>query len=393
MTDKVTLYHRTKLGQVKVWSIWYDAKRFVIHRQWGMKDGKMTQTKETIKAKQGQTAEERMIRMVENHITARLEEGYVLKLNNVRQSILVRKHEIDFTKLPLEFAPQKPVREFAPIPSRDYIFQRKRDGQRHYVLITDTGAVRLYSRKLEDKTDHMPRIVAALKALGLPPCTVLDGEIICDRDGEDDFRSTGTVCRAGAAVGMRNEKGLPLKFMAFDILFHHEGEVWKGPYKQRLQLLREFIPKDGDRLCLPECFDLFSQAKLKVKKHKWEGLVCWDANAPAVLRMNGKPARAGCYKWKPLQEGDFVAIGWEPGKGRLETTMGKLKIAEWQKGKLVEIGTVGSGFDDKQRDEAMRWKYPLVVELEYDKQEEDSRALRFPVFVRVHPDKTPEELR
>src|SRR5690606_20102458 len=162
-----------------------------VYRRWGIQNGKMIETSEVFKAKKGRTAEQRMMEAVERHIQSKIDEGFVLKLKEVRVGVRIRKNEIDLKKLPIEFAPQKPVTEFNEEAKRlaeadRLIYQRKRDGQRHYVLITDKGVARIYSRKMVDKTEHMPRLVRALSNLNLPPCTVIDGEVIVDRNGDDD---------------------------------------------------------------------------------------------------------------------------------------------------------------------------------------------------------------
>lgn len=393
-----TLYQRSEDGSIQQWTIYLDGN--VITRKWGMVGGKMISTTEAMTGVKGRTADQRAFVRFKKLVSDRLDNGWSAVRHKIREATEINSSDFDFTLLPSSFAPQKPVQQL-PMPVNlleksvgRFMFQRKRDGQRHYVLITTKGEVRIYSRKMEDKTEHMPRLREAMELLGLPCSSVLDGELIVDRGGTDDFRATGKICRASAGRARAAEKELSSAFMAFDILFLKGVPVHKMPYRRRWELLQE-MQIDDERFMLPERFDRFAPARGHAIKHRWEGLVIWDLDAPNSLRMNGKHVRAGCYKWKPIQEGDFVATGWLPGNGRLASTMGKLRIAEFQKGKLVEIGRVGSGFDDETRAKvaAGKWTFPCVVTLEYDKQEEDSRALRFPVFLRRHPDKTVKEMR
>lgn len=422
-SNVITLYNRTETGDIQVWIIRADEKTCTIHREWGMLTGRRVSTSETMTAKKGRPAAKRMLERVQALVQDRIEKGWRADQREIRTTTSLKHTDMKFDTLPMSFAPQKPVQE-PPLHNAaleksvgKYLFQRKRDGQRHYVLKTADGEIRIFSRRMEEKTQHLPRIRRALERCDIPRGSVLDGELIVDIDGDDNFRATGQICRAGASRAAAAEATLPVMFMLFDVLFLKRQPIYELPYRRRWEYVQEIVESEqglNNLIALPEHYTRFATARTAALDNQWEGLVIWDLDAPNELRMNGKHVRAGCYKWKPVQTGDFVATGWLPGNGRLAKTMGKLIIAEWQpwtfpkdrviagiqKGtrmgdKLVEIGRVGSGFDDETRDAiaAGKWKFPCVVELEYDKQEEDSRALRFPVFIRKHPDKTVEELR
>jgi ATP-dependent DNA ligase len=308
-----------------------------------------------------------------------------------------------FDALPPKFAPQKPMRELPDKDARnlrDFIIQRKRDGQRHYVLVQPNGRVRLYSSTIRDMTAHFPLIVHELEEYGLPPKTVLDGEIICDRLGVDDMRATNECCRAHAPVSQTAERRLPIRYMPFDLLWYRAQPIWQLPYHERWTWLDGEIPDSGDRVLMPETFARLDLAQRKVTSRKWEGLVLWDPNAPNKIRLDGINARHGNYKWKPVQERDFVAVGWDEGKGKHKGRMGYLVLAEWQydadgigPAKLREIGHVGTGFTDTERTEAMRWKYPCVVSVQFMFQQPDSRALREPRFLKRETNKKVTDLK
>src|SRR5690606_38412702 len=100
-------------------------------------------------------------------------------------------------------------------------------------------------------------------------------------NGDDDFRATGQVCRAGPKRARAAEQSLPLKFMPFDILFFDGKPVWQGSYDNRYQLLCEQIgcTMISEYIVFPETFETFEEAKRAVRKYQWEGLVCWDRQA------------------------------------------------------------------------------------------------------------------
>lgn len=397
-TRKLTLYRRNSNQTVSVWTIIQRGRLLI--RRWGIENGKIQTTRQKHGPIQNRSAIKVCQQAFDRAVLLRKEGGFVEKLTEVRQTNEVVAKDMDFLTLPKSFAPQKPIQ--AP-PAKDCtkkrIILRKRDGQRHYVLVQPDGDIVLYSCKMKDVTAKFPLTVRALQDLNIPPCTVLDGEIICDRDGKDDFRSTNKVCRALPEEAAKNEAALPIRYMVFDVLYYDGIPVWNAPYKERREYMNAgCIPSEHGRIFQPFRWLSMSKAEHAVKSKGWEGLVLWDADAPNNLRMDGKFARHGCNKWKPIKEGDFVALGWLPGSGANSEVVGKLRIAEYRKTPLdpkpllYAIGRVGSGFTKPQRTEAMTWKYPCVVQLEYNLQQPDTRALREPVFIRKRDDKTLKDL-
>jgi ATP-dependent DNA ligase len=144
---------------------------------------------------------------------------------------------------------------------------------------------------------------------------------------------------------------------------------------------------------MPEMFDHLDTAKRKVTKRGWEGLVLWEPDAAAMIRADGVFPRHGSYKWKPAQERDFVCVGWDEGKGKHKGRMGALLLAEWRNNKLVMISNVGTGFTDIERTQAMKWKYPCVVTIQFMFQQPDTRALREPRFIRRELNKKVSDLQ
>jgi ATP-dependent DNA ligase len=144
------------------------------------------------------------------------------------------------------FVPAKPINDMTEEELRDLdragrlIIQRKRDGRRHLVLKTRDGNIRIYSRRMEELTDHMPLVRDALAVEPIPNGTILDGEIIVDRDGTDDFRATGTFTNPktkpekAAAASM----ALPVKFVLFDVLFLSGCTHWNQDYSVRWQTVQ-----------------------------------------------------------------------------------------------------------------------------------------------------------
>lgn len=387
-----TLYRRTVQGTMAFWRITLNGDRVI--REWGIVNGKTQKTSHRYPAVQNKSPREVAQARAVKLIADRMEDGFTTKTEDVRVTHRLRDTEIrHFKTIPTNFAPQKPHHEPpTPVVDSHYIIQRKRDGQQHFALVQKDGRVKLYSRTGHEMTEHMPLIVDELEGLQLPRGSILAGEVICDRRNHDDFRATNEVCRALPLAASFAERRLPIRYMVFDYFFRDGKPLYHVPYEHRWDAILEDV-NEGQRVCLPQVFSSMRQATAHVSRHEWEGLVLWDKEAPCVIRMDGKSTRHGCYKWKPTQTGDFAITGWLHGTGRFANCMGRLIVAEWQRGRLKQIGTVGTGFSHAQRIEAMKWKYPIVAELKYMFQQEDTRALREPVFLRVRHDKTLQELR
>lgn len=398
--NEVTLYRRNSNKTVSFWNGVRKGKQVI--RRWGILDGKIQSTFNNFGPIQNKSPLRVAAECFERLIKGRIEAGFVYDLKDVRESNEIGASDMDFESLPLSFAPQKPI-QAPPSPGgrKTRIILRKRDGQRHYALVTPSGKIIFYSCKMKDVTAKFPLVVKALSDLKIPPCTVLDGEIICDRNGKDDFRSTNKVCRALPAEAAKNEAALPIRYMVFDVLYWRKEETFRHTYAVRRETMNIIpLPVEHGRVFQPFRWKSMSKAEHAAKANGWEGLVLWDADAPNQLRMDGKFARHGSNKWKPVKEGDFIALGWLPGSGKNSKIMGKLRVAEFQWDKklktwvIVEICNVGGGFKQIERTEAMTWKYPCVVQLEYNLQQPDTRALREPVFIRKRGyDKTIEDMR
>lgn len=390
MKIQTTLYHRTSKGKVNVWSIWrFGNFSTVVYRRWGEQGGQMQNTTEWCEPKKGKTAVDVAREFYNRHVERKRRSGFVADLGRVRKHNQAEHIDMSWSVLPTSFAPQKPIQDPPTvINSKDYIIMRKRDGQRHYAVVDAEGKVKLYSSKMHDMTQHMPMIVRELEEMELPKCSLIDGEIVCDRKGQDDFRATSEVCRAHPRVAQMAERRLPIRYMPFDYLLRDNAMMSHLIFEDRFQLLNDDI-LNSDRIIMPEVFTTFERATRVVKQRGWEGLVLWKRDERAIIRMDGKHARHGSYKWKPVKSGEFVALGWLPGKGRNANVMGKLRIGQRNK----EICRVGTGFTNQERIDAMRWRYPCVVELKYAFQQEDTHALREPVFLRKRPDKSVKDLR
>lgn len=416
--NKLTLYADASKGGKKQWSIWIEEDRVTVTVEWGIVGGTLqTSSDEALpKGRPGTKSYKNAVTVAQENydrqVRKKREEGYLAADE--------KPAEVDYLKaLDKNFVPAKPVNK----EPEDYLktldeagqlwIQRKRDGRRHLILITNDvpAKVRIYSRRMEELTDHMPKLRDAILNLGLPVGTLLDGEVIVvNPDGSDNFRAVGkftnpaTKPEEAAAVAAQFD----VRFMVFDVLYYSQSPSWQLRYDERYRILlanlpvderkpvhvaeiinyrREHLSKFNPNLRAP-----LHQLQDMVKREGWEGLILWERMQPSVVKFGGKPKRCNAIKWKPIQEGDFIATGYYLGSGEWSDVVGGFHIQDIdpETGERRDCGKVGTGFDADTRKEALSWEYPCVIEVKYDKQEPTAK-LRFPVFVRKRDDKGVEE--
>jgi bifunctional non-homologous end joining protein LigD len=401
--NKVTLYAAASKGGQKQWSIWIEPDGATVTVEWGVVGGSLQRSSDVAKPKgRAGTASFKDAK-------ASAKDNYDKQIRKKREEGYREQHEKEskgdwLMMLDKNFVPAKPVSkmELAELEAQEkrgvLWFQRKRDGRRHLALKTRMGDWKLYTRRIEDISCHIPAVMDALNALvDVPNGTILDGEIIVEGMAEKaGFRTVGTFTNYAsdpdfAAATSRRFK---VRFMVFDTLYWDGLEIWKAPYSARYEALQHVIPT-GPKcpVYLAENLKMsFADARKLVEEKGWEGLVCWRHDQPSFVRKGGKPKRVNAIKWKPICEGDFIATGYYLGSGELSRVTGGLHIEEIdpETNERRSAGKVGTGFDFNMRQEILNWTFPCVVEVKYDSQEPTGK-LRFPVFVRKRDDKDVDE--
>lgn len=300
-----------------------------------------------------------------------------------------------------QFAPAKPMAlPGVPTVWSNYLIQRKYDGQRLYVFVDAERTTHLISRGGHNMTAHLPLLAAQIRGWNLPAKTLLDGEFIVSMQGIDNFLATGSILRSLPERAATMERLHSVRYVVFDVLFYNGHVVWQRTYRDRWWLLEKLVHQGHSRgvvsVSLPEVIPAqspltsWNALKALVTTNRWEGLIFWQLHWPTVVRFDGHPARANCYRWKPVLDDDFIVTGYTPGQGKHTGRMGALVLAQYVGTQLVDMGTVGTGFDDQTRVEACQWTYPLVARVEFGERTPNGK-LRFPRFLGLRPDKPPEE--
>jgi ATP-dependent DNA ligase len=277
---------------------------------------------------------------------------------------------------------------------------------------------------------RFPHLAQAFRDMGLPPGTMLAGELIYPRNSNDNFAHVQSITKSLTEQALKDqqEKGYPY-FYWWDIPFF-DGQDWVStmPVGQRLTILRQIwdsLSKEVQHWIVPISIETFSgtePALVRAKELDIEGWVVVDPNAVYGNKgwnLKGKPDRPStCAKLKPKGEDDFIAM-WNPPQGYGEWGTGKHEkgklvtlpdgnqvvhagvgsIALYQyntKGEPVFICNCASGMEYGFQARLIAGSFPFVCRVEYAERTyisdgEKTNALRHPVFIQKREDKSAEE--
>jgi len=298
----------------------------------------------------------------------------------------------------------------------DWLFEIKWDGYRAIAFIED-GRVRLVSRNQNDLTaqflelGRLPQFVSAQRA-------ILDGEIVAlDEEGRPSFSLMQQ--RTGFQPGKRRlarREGVPVIYDAFDLLYLDGLDLRRVTLEQRKQLLKDRI-KVGEVIQFSDHYaekglDLFKAAK----QRGLEGIVAKKRTSTYEERRS-----RDWLKIKITQRQECVIGGYTDPEGSREY-FGALVLGLYDPQKrLIHVGQVGTGFDEKMLKEMFGRLQPLktkqnpfygeigglrkvqlvhpelVAEIKFaewtHESAEGGMKLRAPVFMGLRFDKSAEECR
>ncbi|HUR44489.1 MAG TPA: ATP-dependent DNA ligase [Candidatus Saccharimonadales bacterium] len=275
------------------------------------------------------------------------------------------------------------------------------------------GRVALYSRDLKDITATFHDLAEA--AQDLRADTILDGEILAMR-GDQVLSFSELQKRLGRKehdLFMREE--VPIKFVAFDLLWLNGETQLNQPLKTRRKGLEALDP-------LPDSFRLaritpaasseeIDQVFDAARSRNNEGLMVKDPESTYT------PGRRG-LAWLKLKKAyatlDCVVVGAEYGHGKRSKVLSDYTFAvrDDKSGELKTIGKAYSGLTDVEiaqltehflsnvvRDHGRYHEVvpDTVLEIAFDKLQPSHRhssglAMRFPRILRIRTDKTPADI-
>jgi bifunctional non-homologous end joining protein LigD len=299
-----------------------------------------------------------------------------------------------------------------PFDDVAFQFEPKWDGVRALAVCDYQTA--LYSRLGNEITDGYPELGSLHRRL-VATDAILDGEIVAFEDGAPSFQKLQSRMHVRDRRQVEQlMKTVPVVFMAFDLIYLDGRDTTRMTLEERRSLLEEVVVVDDHIQVSPAIREdgvaLFEAAKT-------QGLEGIMAKRLSSLYHPGARSREW-LKVKTKFDLDAVVVGWTQGTGNRQGTIGSLALALYDGDDLVYIGNVGTGFNQRSLDDALRrlkslgdapapftsqviksrpelrkarWVPPnLVAKVEY-RQLTDAGRLRAPSFLEFRDDKKPQD--
>jgi DNA ligase-1 len=284
----------------------------------------------------------------------------------------------------------------------------KLDGIRIQAHLAE-GAVRLFTRTLDEITGRLPEVVAALAKLPVR-AAVFDGELIALRADGRPLPFQDTAARTASQGADAKTPAVPLSVFLFDVLHADGADLIDLPDWRRHAELARTVPPE---LLMPrlvtgsvtEASEFFRDTLA----HGHEGVVIKSLDAPYAAGRRG----SGWIKVKPRHTLDLVVLAVEWGHGRRRGWLSNLHLGarDPDTGGFVMLGKTFKGLTDElltwqterllaladYRDSYTVYVRPeLVVEIAFDGVQRSPRypgglALRFARVLRYREDKTAAE--
>ncbi|NEH58123.1 ATP-dependent DNA ligase [Rhizobium leguminosarum] len=271
--------------------------------------------------------------------------------------------------MPARIEPCLALLRAKPPKGDDWAYEIKWDGYRLAVHIEPTG-IRILTRSGLDWTHRFPAIKQA--AMWLPVGTaILDGEaVVLDEQGRSDF---GLLQQSLGGRGGKKMSSDAI-FMAFDLLYFDGHDLRNSELDMRRHLLEDLVPAggEGDIRLSEEIETDGDQLLASACEHNLEGIIAKRRNAPYSSGRLGDWVKIKC-----VQSESFVIVGYERSTVA-RAGIGRLLLAARKGKKLVYVGGVGTGFNERSAAELREQMDKLII----SKPAVDTGRKRNAVFVR-----------
>jgi bifunctional non-homologous end joining protein LigD len=256
----------------------------------------------------------------------------------------------DFTPLPERVRPMLATLGKLPTAA-GWAYEIKWDGVRAIAFV-DGGRVRLQSRNDQDLTGAFPEVRELGATIGARPC-VLDGElVVLGEDGKPNFGLLQHRLHVTNANAIKKlAAATPASYVIFDVL-HLDGQPFAArPYDERRTAL-ESLKLSGTSFTTAESFRDVSGADVlrATRENGLEGVIAKRRNS---LYLEGKRGDTW-IKVKNIRTQEVVIGGWTEGAGNREGSLGALLLGIPTDSGLRYVGKVGTGFNQRDRDELLK---------------------------------------
>jgi bifunctional non-homologous end joining protein LigD len=251
-----------------------------------------------------------------------------------------------------------------PLRSPDLIYEPKYDGVRALATLTPARprpTVRLHSRLGNDKTAQFPEVARELERFAkekLKSPLLIDGEIVAlDNRGRpvsfQHLQGRIHVKSPSKAAG-----DAPVAFVAFDLLREGQDDLRGLPLTARRARLERIFSDTGTPLLRlsPQAAGDGRELYRQAIADGWEGLIAKRADS----RYHSGKRSSDWTKLKLIRAQEFVIGGWTSPRGG-RSHFGALVLGVYKDKKLVYVGHVGSGFNEKELTKLMALLRPLAA--------------------------------
>ncbi|MEH6487933.1 DNA ligase D [Hyphomonas oceanitis] len=299
--------------------------------------------------------------------------------------------------------PQLATLREAPPSGEDWLHELKFDGYRIQALLSGRR-VKLMTRNGKDWTERYPDIAAALSKFNVQSAAI-DGELVAlDANGRSRFSALQAATNDDAEAH--------LAYYAFDLLSLDGKDLRKKPLTDRKTALRKIIPAESNAIRFSDHID--GEGENVIGKACSMGLEGIVSKKRAARYISGRGT--AWVKSKCLGRDEFVIAGYRKSDKR-GRPFASLLLGEFEGGKLLYRGRVGTGFDDAMMASLLTameklvrktpayaslpadakrdavWLTPkLVGEIAYTERTPDG-LLRHPSFLGLRDDKTAKEVK
>jgi len=309
--------------------------------------------------------------------------------------------------MPTEVTPMLAAAAGRPPSGPDWLYEIKWDGMRA-VCYLDHGKCHIVGRRgtvLDKQYPEFHQLSRYIQA----DTAVLDGEVVVtDEAGRPSFaRLQPRIMATDPGQVQQLMRSRPAYLYLFDLIYLNGYDLTRVPLVERRRLLQSIIQPGCPAVRFSESFDAPPAQLLElVRAQGLEGLVAKRANSPYQTRRS-----AEWIKIKVTHEQEFVIAGWCEGE---REPFGALVLGAYDKGALLYVGRVGTGFDTRMMaeiaarikpletpdcpfaeepdlEDPTHWLRPeIAVRIKFNNWTPDVR-LRGPVFVALRPDIDPSE--
>ena len=252
------------------------------------------------------------------------------------------------------------------------MLQPKLDGLRAQIHLTKDGHAAIYSRNMESLTDSFPDIVEAVKNLGVESI-IIDSEAIgYDYENDTYLPFQETIQRRRKYDVGEAADSIPVKAMAFDLMYLNGEDLSQMPLEYRVQKLQEILTKAKSTVInLLEVVTVKTGEELEnyFQEQIGKGL---EGIIAKKLGTFYEPGTRN-YDWIKLKANtqahmvdtvDSVVLGYYTGRGvRAKFGVGALLVGVYNQtdGKYYSVAKVGTGMKDEDLETIKRVLKPLEL--------------------------------